>query len=92
MHDNTRWQFHPAVAAMPAAERETIIRAVLDQFRRKLAISCRCLHETTQQQIRRRAEQHLNEFWGLDPDVNELRTAERYVRWGSQPGWRTGSA
>ena len=80
--DNTRWQFHPAVAAMPAAERETIIRAVLDQFRRKLAISCRCLHETTQQQIRRRAEQHLNEFWGLDPDVNELRTAERYVRLG----------
>ena len=22
--DNTRWQFHPSVAAMPAAERETI--------------------------------------------------------------------
>ena len=76
--DNTHWQFHMLAVAMPAAERETIIRAVLDQFRRKLAISCRCLQETTQQQIRRRAEQHLNEFWGLDPDLNELRTAERY--------------
>ena len=55
-------------AAMPAAERETVIRAVLDQFRRKLAISCPLpFRETAQQQIRRRAEQHLNEFWGLDP-------------------------
>jgi len=80
--DDTRWQFHPLIASMPAAERETVIRAVLDQFRRKLAISCRCLQETAQQQIRRRAEQHLNEFWGLDPDVNELRPAERYVRPG----------
>jgi Lhr-like helicase len=80
--DNTRWQFHILAATMSAAERETIVRAVLDQFRRKLAISCRCLQETTQQQIRRRAEQNLNEFWGLDPDINELRTANRFVRLG----------
>jgi Lhr-like helicase len=86
--DNARWQFHMLAAAMPAAERETVVRAVLDQFRRKLAISCRCLQETTQQQIRRRAEQHLNEFWGLDPYINELRTAERYVR----PGQSTRAA
>ncbi|GIW55610.1 MAG: DEAD/DEAH box helicase [Nitrospiraceae bacterium] len=80
--DDSRWAFHPAIAALAAEERETIIRAVLDQFRRKLAISCRCLQETTQQQIRRRSEQHLNEFWGVDPDVNELRTANRFVRPG----------
>ncbi|MGQ9607567.1 MAG: DEAD/DEAH box helicase, partial [Thermogutta sp.] len=80
--DNTRWQFHPKIGAIPAEERETVVRAVLDQFRRKLAISCRCLQESAQQQIRRRAEQHLNEFWGLDPDVNELRTAERFVLGG----------
>src|SRR4029453_7576468 len=41
-----------------------------------------CLRETTQQQMRRRAEQHVNEFWGLDPDINELRTANRFVRLG----------
>ena len=35
-----------------------------------------------QQQIRRRAEQHLNEFWGLDPELNELRSANRFVRPG----------
>ncbi|HUU97470.1 MAG TPA: DEAD/DEAH box helicase, partial [Phycisphaerae bacterium] len=76
------WAFHPAVAALPASERQVIVRTILDQFRRKLAISARGLEETVQQQLRRRAEQHLNEFWGLDPDMNELRTANRFVRQG----------
>jgi hypothetical protein len=60
--EDSRWNFHPSVAGLEPGERETLARAVLDQFRRKLAISCRCLQETTQQQIRRRSEQHLNEF------------------------------
>lgn len=80
--DESRWRFHLAAAGLFPAEREVLTRAILDQFRRKLAISCRCLQETTQQQIRRRSEQHLNEFWGLDPDVNELRTSNRFVRLG----------
>jgi Lhr-like helicase len=77
------WGFHPTVAALAAGKREALVRAVLDHFRRKLAISCNCLQETTQQQIRRRSEQQLNEVWGLDPDSNELRTANRFVRLGS---------
>jgi hypothetical protein len=80
--DNARWQFHPSVAALPADRRQSLIRALLDQFRRKLAIACRCLEETNQQQIRRRAEQHLNEFWGLDESAPEMRTANRFVREG----------
>ncbi|MCK6456024.1 MAG: DEAD/DEAH box helicase [Phycisphaerae bacterium] len=80
--DNGRWQSLPSFAALSAEDREVVIKAILDHFRRKLAISCRCLHETHQQQIRRRAEQHLNDFWGLDPDVNELRPANRFVRVG----------
>lgn len=80
--DAARWSFDASLAALSAGEREILMRAILDQFRRKLAISCRCLQETTQQQIRRRSEQHLNEFWGLDPDINELRTANRFVRIG----------
>ncbi|HPC84390.1 MAG TPA: DEAD/DEAH box helicase [Thermoanaerobaculaceae bacterium] len=83
--DNARWAFHPAAAALPANERPVVVRAVLDHFRRKLAISARCLQETNQQQIRRRAEQHLNEFWGVDPEISELRTANRFVRLGSSP-------
>jgi ATP-dependent helicase YprA (DUF1998 family) len=80
--DDRHWQFHAAVSRLSAAVRERITRAVLDQFRRKLAISCQCLKENSQQQLRRRAEQHLNEFWGLDPDGKELQSAERFVRLG----------
>jgi hypothetical protein len=83
--DDTHWGFHPAVAALPPADREALLRTMLDQFRRKLAMAVRCLQETTQQQMRRRAEQHLNEFWGLDPDLNELRSANRFVRPGQSP-------
>ena len=80
--DDAHWRFSQALTGSPPSEREELVRTVLDQFRRKLAISCRILQETAQQQLRRRAEQHLNEFWGLDPNVNELRTANRFVRRG----------
>jgi ATP-dependent helicase YprA (DUF1998 family) len=81
--NNARWQFDASVASLEPANRERLVRAVLDQFRRKLAIAARCLEETTQQQIRRRAEQNLNEFWGLDEtDRGGLRTANKYVREG----------
>jgi ATP-dependent helicase YprA (DUF1998 family) len=80
--DEARWRFHLAVAGLSAAERERLVRALLDQFRRKLAIACRVLEETTQQQLRKRCEQHLNEFWGLDPEANELRQAQRFVQLG----------
>ncbi len=80
--DEARWAFHPAASGLAPAEREVLTRAVLDQFRRKLAISCRSLLEPFQQQIRRRSEQHLNDFWGLDPYVNELQSSNRFVRLG----------
>ena len=77
--DSSRWTFNMTLAGMSAEDRLTLVRAVLDQFRRKLAISCRCLQETPQQQMRRRAEQSLNEFWGLDETGGELRLANRFV-------------
>ncbi|MEI8122097.1 MAG: DEAD/DEAH box helicase [bacterium] len=76
------WSFCPAMVALSADERLILTRAILDQFRRKLAIASRCLQETMQQQMRRRAEQHLNEFWGLDESGAELRVANRFVRVG----------
>jgi ATP-dependent helicase YprA (DUF1998 family) len=80
--ENSRWQFHASIALLDASHRERLVRALLDQLRRKLAIARRCLEETTQQQLRRRAEQHLNDFWGLDDTGSELRTANQYVREG----------
>lgn len=83
--DNGPWGFSVEMAALDAGKRLILARAVLDQFRRKLAIACCCLQETTQQQMRRRAEQHLNEFWGLDEAGTELRTANQFVRLGASP-------
>lgn len=74
---------HPWFAAASPHDRMALLRPVLDQFRRKLAIRARVLEEQFQQQLRRRAEQHLNEFWGLDPNYDELRRANRFVRPGS---------
>ena len=76
------WTFDPSVQELSPAEREVLLQTILDHFRRKRAISARCLEETNQQQIRKRAEQYLNEFWGLDPDGNEVRPADRFVIFG----------
>jgi len=77
--DQKHWGFDSLVEDLSPSEREVLLRTVLDHFRRKRAIAARCLEETNQQQIRRRAEQYLNEFWGLDPYSDEIRLAERFV-------------
>ena len=76
------WTFDSTVQELSPRERVTLVRTVLDHFRRKRAISARCLEETSQQQIRKRAEQYLNEFWGLDPYSDEVRPANRFVVFG----------
>ena len=78
----TEWSFHKELAGKSPETRRELIRAVLDHFRRKLAIGARVLEETTQKQLKKRAENYLNEFWGLDPDINELRQAQRFVLYG----------
>ncbi|MBI4516867.1 MAG: DEAD/DEAH box helicase [Deltaproteobacteria bacterium] len=80
--DGTLWSFHPQLASWTPGERLQLTHTVLDHFRRKRAIAASCLQETTQQQLRRRADQHLNEYWGLDPETNELRPSERFVLLG----------
>lgn len=70
---------HPWFGQATVGEREGLLRAVLDQFRRKLAIDVRLLEKEPQRTLRRRAEQHLNEFWGLE-EHDELRTASYFVR------------
>ena len=73
---------HPWFSSASPQDCMSLLRPILDQFRRKLAIRARVLDEPFQQQLRRRAEQYLNEFWGLDPDYDELRRANRFVRQG----------
>jgi len=65
---NARWQFQWPAIACPCRERtanDSCGRFWSLVIAGKLAIAARCLQETNQQQIRRRSEQHLNEFWGL---------------------------
>ena len=80
--DESVWNFDPALKSMPPEGRKWIVKTFLNHFRRKLAINARCLMEDRQQQIRRRAEQLLNEYWGLDEYGAGLRPANRFVRLG----------
>jgi ATP-dependent helicase YprA (DUF1998 family) len=83
--DDSAWDFHPALREKTPAGRLVILRAMLDHFRRKLAIRARFFEEQAQQQLRRRCEQHLNEFWGLDPNGSDLRPANAFLLRGESP-------
>ncbi len=83
--DEAAFAFHPALAARSPAQRQALLTALLDRFRRKLAIDARFLREQEQVNLRRRCEQQLNEFWGLDPEASELRPANDFVLWGRSP-------
>lgn len=79
VQDEQNWQFHPNITSKTPPQRMIILRAILDQFRRKLAIHARFLEEQAQQQLRRRCEQTLNEFWGLDQNGDDLRSANTFL-------------
>lgn len=81
-HNDSKWNFHSAGTKLNQEERFIVVRTVLDQFRRKLAIQARVLEETFQQQIFKRSEQYLNEFWGLDSNVDRMRPAQCFIRLG----------
>ncbi|KPL83067.1 DEAD/DEAH box helicase [Thermanaerothrix daxensis] len=76
------WNFSPALTLLAPQQREALLRPILDHFRRKLALNARLLQEQAQSQLRRRCEQHLNEFWGLDPYNHELRPANCFLLLG----------
>ncbi len=78
--DEHAWAGHPMAQRHPE-DRQRLLRVILDHFRRKLAIHTRVLTEEEQDRLRRLCDQHLNDFWGLDPDTQELRPAN-YFQWG----------
>ena len=93
--DNARWQFHMLVCS--AAGRQNAKPSsgpCLDQFRRKLAISCRCLHETNAAADSPAGRTAPQRVLGPRPErATSLRTAEAGLcGWDSQPDWPTDSA
>lgn len=77
---------HPWFAQASPEEQEQLLRALLDRFRRKLAIDVPVLKAEPQRRLRRRAQQYLNEFWGLE-EHEELRTARCF---GQNPSRENG--
>ncbi|MGY2802647.1 DEAD/DEAH box helicase [Thermostichus sp. MS-CIW-25] len=77
---------HPWFAQTSPEEQEQLLRALLDQFRRQLAIDVPVLKAEPQRRLRRRAQQYLNEFWGLE-EHEELRTARCF---GQNPSRENG--
>jgi len=77
--DNGFWTGVPIIAELRPERRYRIIHTFLDHFRRRLAIHAKVLTPEHQRRLRKRAEQYLNEFWGLDPSVEELRPAPYFV-------------
>jgi Lhr-like helicase len=74
------WRDVPVLEAYSPERRAQILLAVLDHFRRHLAIHAKVLaDEDFQRGLARRAQQHLNHFWGLDPD-EKLWSAAWFVR------------
>ncbi|GIV23759.1 MAG: DEAD/DEAH box helicase [Bacteroidia bacterium] len=73
------WTGVPALEERLPAEREAVVRAVLDHFRKRLAIEARVLQEDFQRQLVRRAQEQLNEFWGIDPHTELLQKATSFV-------------
>ena len=66
--DDKAWQGSPVMGALSLEQREDILRVILDEFRRQLAIEARCLDPQRQEELVRDAHAYLNEQWAFDED------------------------
>lgn len=62
------WRDVPAMWAISEGQREDVLRVVLDEFRRQLAIDALCLDPQKQEELKRDAHAYLNEQWAFDED------------------------
>jgi hypothetical protein len=73
-----RWQTLPELLELTAEDRKTLLTALLDHFRKKLAIHASSLEETEQQQLRKKTAQELNDRWKFD-EAAVMHTGERFL-------------
>jgi hypothetical protein len=78
------WATVPELASFAYAERFSILKAVLDFARRKLAIASHALIETELQQMRKRVTQDINDRWCFDESEENLRSSTRLYPPGGQ--------
>jgi ATP-dependent helicase YprA (DUF1998 family) len=76
--NDKNWDTLTSFRILSPGRRIEILTAVLDHFRRKLAISIGCLKEQYQQQLKKRALEQINERWSFD-EKEMLRTASKFL-------------
>lgn len=86
------WKKHPVLSDIKPEERFTLVKIILDHFRRNRALNARVFQEQEQSKLRIRCEQHLNEFWGLDPDSQELIPGEYFFLRGKSDSFVKGKS
>jgi hypothetical protein len=79
------WSGMSFMAVSSLEQRAEILCALLDEMRRQLAIDVECLRREQRDDLRRRANEYLNERWGFDEDEH-LRYAPLFVLPGSDVG------
>jgi hypothetical protein len=88
------WGSFPQLQSKKPEERENIVRAFLDYARGKLAINAKALDPFHQKQLIKKSENYLNDFWGLNPETEKLRSASKLVKSWQSPksadGWKIG--
>lgn len=62
------WKDVPFFFTMSPERRIDILRTILDEMRRQLAIDVDCLNRDKQSEFQRRAREHLNARWAFDED------------------------
>ena len=78
--DETPWAQHELLAATSPAQRETVLRALLEHLRRELAIDAACLDPERQPALVKQVMQSLREPWRFtSEDPRDLRAATRFL-------------
>jgi len=87
----SRWDgTHPALRAAESEQRVEILRTLLDELRRALAIDVDELSEEGFQRLRQQAAQYLREPWSMEPDEKPVVVKTAYAR-GTRGGRGTPS-
>ena len=76
-----RWDgTHPALRSAESEQRREVLRTLLDELRRALAIDVDELSEEGFQRLRQQAGQYLREPWSMEPDEKPVMVKTAYAR------------
>ena len=85
-NDDPQWGRHEWLKSAPPAQREMLLRALLDHMRRELAVDAPCLNPERQVELIKIVNAKLNEQWSFGDDQNvELREATAFYLPSDEP-------